>query len=55
MTRKGSLMASVFLGSSGHVMKLVLTFVPMISRTDEAMSGSVMRLMWPLRTFWSQI
>ena len=55
MTRKGSLMASVFLGSSGHVMKLVLTFVPMISRTDEAMSGSVMRLICPLRTFWSQI
>lgn len=45
MTKKGSLIASVFFGSSGHVIKFVLTFVPMISRTDEAMSGSVIRLM----------
>ena len=51
MTRKGSLMARVFLGSRGQVMKLVLTLVPMISRTEEAMSGSVIRLMCPLRTF----
>ena len=44
MTRKGSLMARVFLGSRGQVMKLVLTFVPMISRTEEAISGSVILL-----------
>jgi hypothetical protein len=35
MTRKGSLMPSVFFGSAGHVMKLVETLVPMISRTDD--------------------
>ena len=29
---------------------VVFTFVDMISRTDDWMSGSVMRLMWPLRT-----
>jgi hypothetical protein len=45
ITRKGSLIARVFLGSSGHVIKLVLTFVPIISRTDEAISGSVILLM----------
>jgi adenine specific DNA methylase Mod len=45
ITRKGSLIARVFLGSSGHVIKLVLTLVPIISSTDEAMSGSVIRLM----------
>ena len=33
----------------------MLTFVPMISSTDDWMSWSVMRLMWPLRTFLSQI
>lgn len=36
-------------------MKFVETFVPMISRTEDWMSLSVMRLMWPLRTFLSQI
>jgi hypothetical protein len=35
MTRKGSLIPSVSLGSAGAVMKLVLTLVPMISRTDD--------------------
>ena len=55
MTRKGSLMPSVFLGSAGHVMYVVLTMVPTISSTSDWMSLSVMRLMWPLRTFLSQI
>ena len=50
MTRNGSLMPSVFLGSAGHVMYVVDTFTPAISSTDDWMSLSVMRLMWPLRT-----
>ncbi len=45
ITRKGSLMARVFFGSRGQVIKFVLTLVPIISRTDEAISGSVIRLM----------
>ena len=55
MTRKGSLMPRVLLASAGQVMKLVETLVPMISRTDDWMSGSVILLMWPLRTDLSQI
>ena len=43
-------MPSVALLSAGQDTKVVLTFVPMISRTDDWMSPSVMRLMWPLRT-----
>ena len=35
MTRKGNLMPRVLLASAGHVMKLVETLVPMISRTDD--------------------
>lgn len=50
ITRKGSLIPRVFWGSAGQVMKLVDTLVPMISRTDDWMSWSVMRLMCPLRT-----
>ena len=45
MTKKGSLMARVFLGSTGHVMKFVDTLVPMISRTEDWMSVSVNLLM----------
>jgi hypothetical protein len=45
ITRKGSLMPSVFCGSAGHVMKVVLTFELMISSTDDWISSSVMRLM----------
>ncbi len=45
MTRKGSLIPSVLLASAGQVMKFVETLVPMISRTDDWMSGSVRRLM----------
>ncbi len=55
MTRKGSLMPSVLLASAGQVMKLVETLVPMISRTEDWMSGSVILLMCPLRTDLSQI
>jgi len=52
MTRKGSLMPRVSLSFCGQVMKAVVTLVPMISRTDDWMSWSVMRLMWPLWTEW---
>eukprot|EP00001_Collodictyon_triciliatum_P054543 09725_6 len=55
MTRKGSLIPRVFCGSAGHVIKFVLTFDPAISRTLDWMSGSVIRLMWPLRTCLSHI
>jgi hypothetical protein len=55
ITRKGSLIPSVFLGSAGHVMKLVDTFVPMISSTDDWMSWSVSLLMCPFRIYLSQI
>ena len=51
MTRKGSLMPSVSLGSAGQVMKVVLTLAPIISMTSDWMSESVMRLMCPLRTW----
>ena len=50
ITRKGSLMPRVALGSAGQVMKFVDTFVPISSSTDDWMSPSVMRLMCPLRT-----
>lgn len=55
ITRKGSLIPSVFFGSAGHVMKFVDTFVPMISSTDDWMSWSVSRLMCPFRIYLSQI
>ena len=55
MTRKGSLIPRVLLASAGQVMKLVETLVPMISRTELWMSGSVILLMCPLRTDLSQI
>jgi hypothetical protein len=55
ITRNGSLIPSVFLGSAGHVMKFVDTFVPMISSTDDWMSWSVSRLMCPFRISFSQI
>ena len=41
ITRNGSLIANVFFGSAGHCINVVLTFVPMISRTDDCISGSV--------------
>ena len=50
MTRNGSLMPSVFCGSAGHTMNVVLTFELMISSTDDWISSSVMRLMCPLCT-----
>lgn len=55
MTRKGSLIPSVFCGSDGQVMNVVEMFVDMISSTLDWMSLSVMRLMWPFITFLSQI
>lgn len=48
-------MPNVFFGSAGHVMYVVLTFVPTISNTKLWISLSVIRLMWPFRTFLSQI
>ena len=55
ITRKGSLIPRVLLDSLGQVMKFVETFVPMISRTLDWMSGSVILLMWPFQTCLSQI
>ena len=55
MTRKGNLMPSVFDESAGHDTNVVEMFVDMISSTDDWMSLSVIRLMWPLRTSFSQI
>lgn len=48
-------MPNVFFGSAGHVMYVVLTFVPTISNTKLWISLSVIRFMWPFRTFLSQI
>lgn len=55
MTKKGSLIPKVLLASAGQVMKLVETLVPMISRTEDWMSGSVILLMCPFLTDLSQI
>ena len=55
ITRYGNLIPSVFLGSAGHVMYVVLTFVPTISNTKLWISGSVILLMCPFLTFLSQI
>jgi hypothetical protein len=52
MTRKGSLMPSVSCGFWGQVMKAVVTLVPMISRTEDWISWSVILLIWP---FWTMI
>ena len=38
MTKKGSLIPKVYLGSKGAVTKLVVTFEPIISKTLELMS-----------------
>jgi len=45
MTKKGSLIPRVLLASAGQVMKFVETLVPIISRTELWMSGSVILLM----------
>ena len=55
MTKNGSLIERVAFGSEGQVMKVVETFVPMISRTLDWMSVSVIRLMWPFLTDLSHI
>lgn len=55
ITRYGSLIASVYLGSAGQLMKFVATFVPMISITHDWMSGSVIRLMKPFSTCCDQV
>ena len=38
MTRKGSLIPKVFMGSAGHAIKLVLTLAPVISITVDCIS-----------------
>ena len=50
ITKNGSFIQSVFFGSAGHWINVVLTFVPMISRTDDWISGSVILFMCPFRT-----
>jgi hypothetical protein len=55
MTKKGSLIPKVWLGSAGQVMNVVLTFVPMISKTDDWMSVSVILFICPFLTLLSQI
>ena len=55
MTRKGSLMPNCFFGSAGHWIKVVDTLVPIISKTEDWISGSVILLICPFRTFLSQI
>lgn len=50
ITRNGNLIPSVFFGSAGHVIYVVLTLVPTISKTRDWISLSVIRLMCPLRT-----
>ena len=54
MTRYGNFTPKVPL-PGGHEMKLVETFEPVTSRTVDWISASVMRLIWPLFTFVSQI
>ena len=55
ITKKGNLMPKVFLGSAGHVMYVVLTFVPTTSKTKLCISLSVILLICPFLTFLSQI
>lgn len=38
ITKKGNLMPSVYFGSAGAVIKFVLTFVPIISKTVDYIS-----------------
>ena len=51
MTRKGNLMPKVSFSLTGHVTKAVVTLVPMIYSTEDWISWSVSRLMWP---FWTE-
>ena len=55
MTKNGSLIPRVSFGLAGAVIKFVLTFVPIISKTEDWISWSVILLMWPLRIYLSQI
>lgn len=50
ITKKGSLIPNVCFGFAGQVRKVVLTFVPITSKTLLWMSWSVIRLICPLRT-----
>lgn len=55
ITRKGSLIPRVSLGSSGAEIKVVLTLSPMISKTLELMSLSVILLIYPFLVSLLQI
>lgn len=55
MTKKGSLIPSVYDSLAGHVMYAVVTFVPIIYKTDDWMSWSVNLLRWPLTTEWTEM
>lgn len=55
MTKNGSLIPRVLLASAGQVMKFVETFVPIISKTELCISGSVILLICPFLTDLSQI
>ena len=50
MTRNCNFMPRVSFFLAGAVIYVVLTLVPMISRTDDWISGSVILLMWPFLT-----
>jgi hypothetical protein len=52
ITRNGSLIPKCCFGFSGLEMYVVLTFVPIISRTEDMISGSVSLFMCP---FWTRI
>jgi hypothetical protein len=51
ITRNGSLIPSVFFGSLGQVMYVVLTLVPIISNTKLCISPSVILFIWPFLTY----
>lgn len=55
ITKKGNFIPKVFLGSAGHVIYVVLTLLPSISRTRLWISLSVILLICPFLTFLSQI
>ncbi len=50
ITKKGNLIPKVYLGSAGAFIKLVETLVPIISKTLELISVSVILLICPFLT-----
>ena len=55
ITRNGSFMPNVLDGETGHEIYVVETLAPIISSTEDWISRSVIRLMCPFWTRWSQI